>query len=150
LTRLAEGEGELDDMVDEALIEGISEELEACMEDEADDEAGAESDEALGVIDIDAESEGVLRPIEAETEADTLTRGGALLALLLMVLDCIGAADSLIEYDALADCDIDCSVLIEAEDIADDVAEAGAEAEADEAEETEAMVLDAETPLDID
>jgi len=95
-------------MVDEALIEGISEELEACIEDEADDEAGAESDEALGVIDIDAESEGVLRPTDAEIDADTLTRGGALLALLLMLLDGIDAADSLTEYDALADCDMDC------------------------------------------
>jgi len=84
-------------MVDEALIEGISEELGACMEDEADEEAGAQSDEALGVIDIDAESEGVLRPTDAEIDADTLTRGGALLALLLMLLDGIGAADSLME-----------------------------------------------------
>jgi len=45
---------------------------------------------------------------------------------------------------------MDCSVLIKAEDTADDVAEAGAEAEADGAEETEAMVLEAETPLDVD
>jgi len=41
-------------------------------------------------------------------------------------------------------------VLIEAEDIADDVAEAETEIGADEAEETEAMVLEAETPLDMD
>jgi len=41
-------------------------------------------------------------------------------------------------------------VLIEAEDIADDVAEAEAGVDEGEAEETEAIVLEAETPLDID